>query len=58
MNFFSQFSHSHKKHQGNRDNKDISSSIVTTAVEDIDRNAPTNTPSEGLPPHNCKMHAT
>lgn len=28
--------------------------IVTTAVEDIERNAPTNTPSEGLPPHNWK----
>lgn len=29
--------------------------IVTTAVEDIERNAPTNTPSEGLPPHNWKI---
>lgn len=28
---------------------------LTTAVEDIERNAPTNTPSEGLPPHNYKI---
>lgn len=28
----------------------------TTAVEDMERNAPTNTPSEALPPHNCKKH--
>lgn len=27
----------------------------TTAVEDIDRNAPTKTPSEALPPHDCKI---
>jgi hypothetical protein len=25
----------------------------TTAVDDIDRNAPTNIPSVSLPPHNC-----
>lgn len=30
---------------------------ITTAVEDIDRSAPTNTPSEGLPPHNCRKDA-
>jgi hypothetical protein len=30
--------------------------VFTTAVEDIERNAPTNTPSEDLPPHNCKQH--
>lgn len=28
----------------------------TTAVEDIERKAPTKIPSEGLPPHNCKQH--
>lgn len=26
----------------------------TTAVEDIDKKAPTKTPSEALPPHDCK----
>lgn len=25
----------------------------TTAVDDIERNAPTNIPSVSLPPHNC-----
>lgn len=30
---------------------------VTTAVEDIDRNAPTNIPSDDLPPHNCRKIA-
>lgn len=24
---------------------------ITTAVEDIDKNEPTNTPSDNLPPH-------
>jgi hypothetical protein len=27
----------------------------TTAVEDIERKAPTKIPSEALPPHNCKI---
>lgn len=27
---------------------------LTTAVDDIDRKAPTNTPSEAPPPHACK----
>ena len=29
---------------------------VTTAVEDIDKNAPTNIPSDDLPPHNCRKN--
>ena len=28
---------------------------ITTAVDDMERNEPTNTPSEDLPPHNCNM---
>lgn len=28
--------------------------IITTAVDDMERKAPTNTPSEASPPHNCK----
>ena len=28
---------------------------ITTAVEDMDRNAPTNIPSDDLPPHNCRQ---
>ena len=28
--------------------------IITTAVDDIERKAPTNTPSEASPPHNWK----
>lgn len=28
----------------------------TTAVEDIDKNKPTKTPSEALAPHNCRRH--
>lgn len=31
------------------------SSCHTTAVEDIERKAPTKIPSEALPPHNCKI---
>ena len=27
---------------------------ITTAVEDMDKNAPTNIPSDDLPPHNCR----
>ena len=27
----------------------------TTAVDDIDRNEPTNTPSDNFAPHNCKV---
>lgn len=29
---------------------------LTTAVEDIERSTPTKTPSEDLPPHNCKWY--
>lgn len=31
--------------------------LHTTAVEDMDRNAPTNIPSVGFPPHNWKKQA-
>ena len=30
----------------------------TTAVDDIDKNRPTKTPSDVLPPHNCKNDRT
>jgi len=28
----------------------------TTAVDDIDKKEPTKTPSDNLPPHNCKAN--